>query len=140
MIGCDRFETIAVVKPLDTVEMTKTVLNTTIHFHALKKNADGGYELKIGVAQDDDKSTITARNLMESGQLVGTNARVFHSSVDSHHSGDNGVEEYVVTYSTDEGKDSDGNTMGEPAKWILELPAKTRFIKVPVEFTDLPLP
>jgi hypothetical protein len=48
--------------------------------------------------------------------------------------------EYTMNYRADNNGMGGDVPAGVPAKWSLELPAKTHAIKLPVEFKDLPLP
>jgi hypothetical protein len=141
MRGSDSMDSLSVDKPLDAQETSKDFGATTVTFHSMKKNAQGMYEVKVGVSQDNDQGGNNAWNLLQSAQLLDGKGHSFvYTGGGGGGGGPTDMAEYTVNYTGNNNGQADDKSDGEPAKWILELPTKTHAIRLPVEFNDLPLP
>ena len=138
MRGSDTLDSLSVDKPLEAAESSKNFGDTTVVFHSAKKNGNG-YEVKIGITNDQQNGG-NAWGTLQSAQLLDAKGRAYNYGGGGGGGGrPDGLAEYTINYMANGGMPQD-NPSGDPVKWVLELPAKTHAIKVPVEFKDLPLP
>ena len=135
-----KMESLSVEKPLEAAESTKVFGDTTIVFESAKKS-DAGYEVKVGVARDQNGGNDWG--MLQTAQLLDEKGRPFgYRGGGGGGSGDNGVTEYTINYGNNgngNGSDSAGAS-AVPAKWVIEMATETHAVKVPVEFKDLRLP
>ena len=136
--GSDKVDTMTVDKPLTADESSKAFGSISINFHSLKKTGDGNYALKLSVSRDDPENGGNDWPLLQRGQLTDENGRPFNYAGGGGGGNDGtGSATYTVNYNSFNGG---GGAPGEPAKWVIELPANSHAIRVPLEFHDLALP
>jgi hypothetical protein len=134
MQASDETDALTVDKPLEAEETSKELGDVTVTFHSLKKSGNG-YELKIGMSTGNNSPVNNLFNLAQTGKLTDENGKSY-GSFGGGGGGSNNKVEYTFNYGVNGG----GTAPGEPVKWVLEVPTKTHEMKVPVEFSDLPLP
>jgi len=137
--GGDKMDALVVEKPLEAHETTKVFGDITITFRSLKK-INNNYEAKLVISRADDDGRGGSDNwqLVQSAQLLDDKGRPFNNGGGGGGGGGNGRYTYSANYYPNNGGDDD--PIGDPAKWVIELPMNTHAIRVPVEFSDLPLP
>jgi hypothetical protein len=130
----EKMDSMTVDKPLEAAETSKTFGDTTVTFHSLKKMAEGKtYRLSVSVSNDAFDQVAGIRNFLQTrAQLLDDKGRAFKFA-----GGGGGGEEFNANYIRNAGEDA---AVGEPAKWVIELPSQTHKVRVPFEFKDLPLP
>jgi hypothetical protein len=137
----DKMDTLSVDDPLKAGQTTKEFGDTRVTFKSLKKQGSS-YELKITISRTDDDGRRGGGGndwqlIQQSMQLLDAMNRPYGTNGGGGGGSRNGIYNYTVSYSASGGED--GPT-GDPAKWVVELPMNTHVMRVPVEFTDLPMP
>jgi hypothetical protein len=132
--GSDKVDTMTVDKPLEAEESTKSFGDVGITFHSLKKTGDNTYEMKLSVTKDDNQNGGNDWGMLQGGQLLDEKGRAYNYGGGGSGGGNNGTFDYTMNFN------ANGDSISAPVKWQIELPSKSHTIKVPVEFTDLPLP
>jgi len=128
----DKMDSLTVDKPLAAAETSKTIGNLTVTFHSLKKMAESNYQLSVSFDGNALGSDTVWQLLQNNAQLIDDTGRQFHEV-----GGSGTWNKYTVNYVRNAGEDP---PIGDPAKWVIELPSKAHTMRVPFEFNDLPLP
>ncbi|MGD0388849.1 MAG: hypothetical protein ABSC42_07840 [Tepidisphaeraceae bacterium] len=128
----DKMDSLTVDKPLAAAEISKSIGNRTVTFHSLKKMAEPNYQLSVSFDVNTIGSDTVWQLLQNNAQLLDDKGRQFQEV-----GGSGTWNKYTVNYVRHAGEDS---PIGDPVKWVIELPSKAHTMRVPFEFKDLPLP
>jgi hypothetical protein len=128
----DKMDSLTIDNPLQAAQSSKTIGNVTATFFSLKKIAETNYQLDVslfGNALGGEASWLLLQN---NEQLLDDKGRQF-----TYVGGNSSWNRYTINYTRTPAQNA---PIGDPAKWTIELPSKVHTIRVPFEFTDLPLP
>ena len=128
----DKMDSLTIAKPLAAAETSKTIGNLTVTFHSMKKIAESNYQLTVSIVGNALGGETVWLLLQNDEQLLDDKGRQFH-----YVGGSSAWNRYTVNYVRNAGEDP---PIGDPAKWLIELPSKSHTMRVPFEFKDLPLP
>jgi hypothetical protein len=128
----DKMDSLTINKPLEAALTSKTIGNITLTFYSLKKTAEANYQLSVTVAGSGLGGEAVWLLLQNNERLLDDKGRQFH-----YVGGSSTWTQYTVNYVRNVGENP---PIGEPAKWLIELPSKSHTMRVPFEFKDLPLP
>jgi hypothetical protein len=127
--------TMTVAHPLSAGETDQAIGDLTIQYHSLEKTAQG-YTLKLSVTNknDDDQENGGSdySSILDTARLLDDKGHAFQNSGSNQNGSD-----YSYDFTTDS---PNGGTMGEPAQWTVDVPTKTKLMRIPIEFHGLPLP
>jgi hypothetical protein len=136
----DKMETLTIDDPMKASQTSKQFGDTKVTFRSLKHNG-GNYELKATIARTDDDGNGGNNDwqmLQNSAQLLDSEGNPYQYGGGGGGSSRGGVYNYSIYYNT--GGGGEDAPKGDPAKWTIELPVDSHIMRVPVEFSDLPLP
>jgi hypothetical protein len=136
----DKMESLTVEDPLKATQTTKQFGDTKLTFRSLKHNG-GNYEAKITISRTDDDGSGGNNDwnlLQSSAQLLDSEGNPYQYGGGGGGSSRGGVYNYSIYYNN--GGGGEDAPKGDPAKWTIELPVNSHIMRVPVEFSDLPLP
>jgi hypothetical protein len=128
----DKMDSLTIDKPLQAAQTSKTIGNITVTFYSLKKMAEPNYQLSVSFDVNTIGSDTVWQLLQNNAQLLDDKGRQFQEV-----GGSGTWNKYTVNYVRHAGEDS---PIGDPVKWVIELPSKAHTMRVPFEFKDLPLP
>jgi hypothetical protein len=133
----DLIESMTIDNPLTAAETKKIAGHTTVTFHSMKTtNQAGQYQAIVTITRDirDFGSNDFWNLLQSSSHLLDDQNRPF-----AYVGGSGGAFDgkYYVNYSRPARADA---PQGDPARWVLELPAQAHTVSIPFQFKDLPLP
>ena len=134
----DKMDSMVVEDPLKSPQVNKEFGDLRVTFRSLKKQGPSNYELKLTITHNDDDGRGGNNDwpMMQSAQLLDSSGHSFNNAGGGGGSSRNGVYNYTFNYNAPGGEDAPS---GDPAKWVIELPTNTHVMRVPVEFSDLPM-
>jgi hypothetical protein len=128
----DKMDSLTIDKPLQAAQTSKTIGNITVTFYSLKKMAEPNYQLSVSLDGNALGGETVWLLLQNHERLLDDKGREFR-----YVGGGSAWNRYTVNYIRNVGEDA---PVGDPAKWVIELPSKSHTMRVPFEFKNLPLP